>query len=116
EATAGRVPADVLDVQVIGVEAGLDGGVAQVLDGDVVLDDAGQRREVDGAVVALAELLPGVEEVLVDAVELVAVRVEVGQPEPLGDGRLYQSGGSVGVVLEQARRGGAVVDEIEAAV
>lgn len=111
EAGAVELVADVLDEDQLGVEAGLRGGLGHVGDGVGVLDDqlavsgVVQRREVQaGALVEApaleAEVAPLLDELLVQAVELVGVGpLRLDEPLPLGRGRLDERGRGVGVEL-----------------
>ena len=58
---------------------------------------------------------PGLDQLLVDRVELVGLGLHVLQPVPLHDGRLVERRRRVGVVFEQLGRAAAVVGEVEAA-
>src|SRR2546425_1178867 len=81
-----------VDGEILRLKTGLDGRVAEILHGNVVFDLAGHGREVERAGVARGKCSPGLDEPFVDAVELVALGIDVLEPVPLGDGGLDQSG------------------------
>src|SRR5262245_9607480 len=64
EAVQGGVPADLLNVEVGRLKAGLDGGVAQILHGDVIFRHTFKRGEMDRHAPASADALPGVDQAL----------------------------------------------------
>src|SRR5688572_29263389 len=71
---------------------------------------------MDRALCRRTESRPELDQPLVDAVELVRVRVRVLHPEPLDDRGFQQGGRRVGVVFEQLRWRAAIVGEVESAV
>src|SRR5437870_1797249 len=116
EESAPEVPSQVLDSQKSGLQPSLDCGVAKIVGGVLVLHVVRDRREVKRFVDALLEMLPGIDELFVQAVELVGLSMHILQPVPLDDGCFQQGGRRVGVVFEQLGRANAVVGEIESAV
>ncbi len=134
EAEAVGVPADVLERDTAGLQAGLVGGVADVGDGEVVFGGVFilirklQSGEVDRLLQVALHVLPLGDKAVVDGVELVRFVEDAGagqlalavlEPGPLDDGGLEQRGGGVGVVLEQLGRltaRGAGPADVEASV
>jgi hypothetical protein len=113
---AAAVAADVAHVEDLRVPSGLHREIEQVFGvADVLLgiEQAGQVEQAVGRLAA--QRRPARDQRLVQAVELVRAGVRLREPLPLGKRGLDQRGGGVGVVLEHARRAGAVPGEVEAA-
>jgi hypothetical protein len=109
------VPADLVDEQERGVEPGLDRGVAQVVDRAAVLVVVAHASEVDSRGREL-EMGPGLDQLLMDRVELVGLGIERLQPLPLDDARLEQRRRGVGIVFEHSRRLARAIEQVEAAI
>ena len=96
------VPADLIDEERLRVQAGLDGAVAEVFSVGEVFEGvfyAGELKQ-SGMEVGLEDFPVG-DEFFVDAIELIAVFIEVLEPEPLYDACLIEAGRSVCVELEE---------------
>jgi hypothetical protein len=128
------IPADILQGNGAGLEAGLLGGVADVSDGKVVfggvlvLVGEFQRGKVDGLLQVGLDVFPLGDQAIVDGVELVCLvedsgagkaALQVFEPGPLDDGGFKQRGRGVGVVFKQLgtlAAGGAGPGNVEATV
>lgn len=114
------VPADLLDGERLGVQAGLFGGLLEVGDRHQVLAELvglGVREVQRAGREQLGLAPPGVDEALVEGVPLVGAGEAFLHPEPLRTGRLHEGGGRVGVVLQHlGRAAAAVVAQVEPTV
>ena len=103
-----------------GFEAGLPRGVLEIGERAGILGVFGGSGQMK--VAALAELLPRLDQALMDRVELVGVRRDdapldrLFQPGPLKHRRLEDRGRRVGVVFQQFRRSLSVEAEVEPAI
>ena len=114
---APTVPADLRHGDRLAGEARLQRGVAQIFRRREILGMVLEAREVDQAFRRQLgqDAAPGLDQLLVDGIELVGVGLGVLQPVPLHDGRLVERGRRVGVVFQQLGRALAVEGEVEAA-
>ena len=116
EPVLSRIETQVFNKKLLYFQAGLETSVLDVEHRLLVLERIFQTAEMNFARSFCAVFFPSRNQMFVDAVELIGLRIEVLQPLPLRHRCFHQRRRGIGVIFQHLRRTRAVVGKIEPAI